>query len=77
MNDSIFNFLSTLADNKYTSKVSNIPEEFDNRDELLAEIHETGKIPDALIYFECNGFSRISEMESPSDAELVDSLFED
>ena len=49
MNDSISNFLSTLADNKYTSKGSNIPEEFDNRDELLAEIHDSEKIPDALI----------------------------
>jgi hypothetical protein len=57
MSDPLLNFISTLTDNTLKSFYSEIPDEFDNADELRAQIEMEGQIPDSMRYFEVNGFS--------------------
>lgn len=68
MNSSIQEFMLLLADNEFRPKYKDIPEEFDNRDEMLAEIHDIlddgGLLPDYLRYFELNGVETSTELKS-------------
>lgn len=57
MIDPVVDFIKLLNNNEFKSKVREIPDEFDNKDELLAEIEREGDIPSSMIYFELNGFS--------------------
>ena len=57
MIDPIVDFIKVLNDNEFKSKVREIPDEFDNKEELLAEIEMEGHIPPSMIYFELNGYS--------------------
>ena len=70
MKNSVSQFLGILADNDFKPKYRDIPEELDNRDELLAELHEMGSLPDSMRYFEVNGYSR-----SPELVEYLDNFF--
>ena len=60
--------MDILADNDYTAKYKDIPEEIDNRDEMVAEIQtildDDGLLPDSLRFFELNGKTTSSELES-------------
>ena len=60
--------MDILADNDYTAKYKDIPEEIDNRDEMVAEIQtildDDGLLPDSLRFFELNGKTTTSELES-------------
>jgi hypothetical protein len=66
MKTSINKFLSILADNEFKAKSKQIPDEFDNLDELLAELHERieegGTLPVSMRYFEVNGYSDPEEL---------------
>ena len=68
MNSAIQKFMDILADNDYTAKYKDIPEEIDNRDEMVAEIQtildDDGLLPDSLRFFELNGKTTTSELES-------------
>jgi len=68
MNSDIQKFMDILADNDYTAKYKDIPEEIDNRDEMVAEIQtildDDGLLPDSLRFFELNGKTTTSELES-------------
>jgi hypothetical protein len=57
MNDPIIDFINVLSDNEFKSKIREIPDEFDQKDELLAEIEFAGEIPSSMYYFELNGYS--------------------
>lgn len=63
MIDPITDLISVLCDNKYISKVMDIPDDFDNKDELLAEIHFEEYIPASMIEFQLNGYSRSRDLE--------------
>jgi hypothetical protein len=58
MTSAFSKLIDTLSDNTYTVKNRDIPEELDNRDEVIAEIQETlddgGYLPDDLTYFVLN-----------------------
>lgn len=60
--------MDILDDNVYTAKYKDIPEEVDNRDEMVAEIQtildDDGLLPDSLRFFELNGKTTASELES-------------
>ncbi len=60
--------MDILDDNVYTAKYKDIPEEVDNRDEMVAEIQtildDDGLLPDSLRFFELNGKTTSSELES-------------
>ncbi len=68
MNSAIQKFMDILDDNVYTAKYKDIPEEVDNRDEMVAEIQtildDDGLLPDSLRFFELNGKTTSSELES-------------
>lgn len=68
MNSAIQKFMDILDDNVYTAKYKDIPEEVDNRDEMVAEIQtildDDGLLPDSLRFFELNGKTTASELES-------------
>jgi hypothetical protein len=60
MENSIDQFISILNNNDFKAKSKKFPEDIDNRDELMAERHEMG-LPDYIIYYELNGFTRAIE----------------
>jgi len=68
MNSAIQKFMDILADNDYSAKYKDIPQEVDNRDELVAEIQaimdDDGLLPDSLRYFVVNGMTSASELVS-------------
>ena len=55
-----------LADNTFTTKYKEVPDEVDNRDEILAEIQavldDDGFLPDSLLLFEINGQTDANEL---------------
>jgi hypothetical protein len=57
MNDPIGDFIKVLNNNAFESKVREIPDDFDNKDELLADLDMEDSIPQSMIDFELNGFS--------------------
>ena len=57
MNDPIGDFIKVLNNNAFESKVRKIPDDFDNKDELLADLDTMDSIPQSMIDFELNGFS--------------------
>lgn len=67
MESTISEYLTILANNKYVGKYKDIPEEIDNRDQILAiidrEMDGTNELPNWLIYFEINGFSQPVELK--------------
>ncbi|MBP7509896.1 MAG: hypothetical protein KA807_18940 [Prolixibacteraceae bacterium] len=67
MNSAIQKFMDILADNDYTAKYKEIPQEVDNRDEIIAEIQaimdDDGLLPDSLRFFELNGKTTASELK--------------
>lgn len=63
MIDPIVDFIKILNDNEFKSKVREIPDEFDNKDELLAEIEMEGSIPPSMFYFELNGYNSPVDFE--------------
>ncbi len=63
MTNPIQEFIKVLHDNNYVPKYRDIPEDFEHYDELKAEIHETGELPESMRYFEINGISRQYDME--------------
>ena len=68
MNSDIQKFMDILADNDYTVKYKDIPQEVDNRDELVAELQtildDDGLLPDSLRFFELNGKTTAPELKS-------------
>ena len=63
MTNPIAEFISVLHDNNYVTKYKDIPEDFEHADELKAEIHEMGELPDSMRFFEVNGISRENDMD--------------
>lgn len=63
MTNPIAEFISVLHDNNYIAKFRDIPEDFEHADELKAEIHEMGELPDSMKFFEVNGISRGNDMD--------------
>ena len=68
MTNPIAEFLRVLNENELSSTLRGIPEEFEHGDELLAEIHEEGEIPDDMWIHTINGISRQFEMKSHLDS---------
>ena len=66
MESAIQRFMDILAGNVYTAKYKDIPEEIDNRDEIIAEIQsildDDGLLPDSLRFFELNGKSSTTDL---------------
>ena len=60
--------MDILADNDYSAKYKDIPQEVDNRDELVAELQtildDDGLLPDSLRFFELNGKTTAPELKS-------------
>jgi hypothetical protein len=54
MTPSIAQFLRILADNDYETKTRDIPDDFDNADELKAELAELDIVPDFMLYYVLN-----------------------
>jgi hypothetical protein len=63
MNDPIGDFIKVLNNNAFESKVREIPDDFDNKDELLAYLDMEDSIPQSMIDFELNGFSSPVDFE--------------
>jgi hypothetical protein len=63
MNNPVVSFIKLLTNNNIISKYREIPDEFDLKDELLAEIERDGNLPDSMRYFEINGFSSPVDFE--------------
>jgi len=63
MNNTFSKFLEILANNDFVPNLREIPDDFDDRDELLAELDEMDTLPDSLRYFELNGFSNSIELK--------------
>jgi hypothetical protein len=55
----VVSFIKLLTDNNIISRYREIPDEFDLKDELLADIEFDfdGELPDSMRFFEINGFS--------------------
>jgi hypothetical protein len=64
METPISKFLTILTDNSYTANYENIPDEVDNRDEILAELDEMDGLPESRRFFEINGFSSTIELQA-------------
>jgi hypothetical protein len=68
MDTIITQFLEILADNAYITKYKDVPDDVDNREEIIADIQETldngGLLPDSLRYFVLNGISDSKELAS-------------
>ncbi len=66
MNISINQFLEILAENDYKVQYKEIPDEIDNRDEIIAGLHEIldddGHLPDSLRYFVVNDMTTSIEI---------------
>ena len=66
MSTFINQFIEILADNHYKPKYRDIPNEVDNRDEIIAKLQEIieddGHLPDSLRFFELNGISDSKEL---------------
>lgn len=60
--------MDILADNNYTAKYHDIPEEVDNREEIIAELiailDDDGLPPDSLRYFKLNNEVKVSELRT-------------
>jgi hypothetical protein len=65
MDDPVVSFISVLTGNNIIAKYREIPDEFDLKDELLAdiEIEMEGDLPDSMRDFEINGFSSPIDLE--------------
>ena len=65
MDNPVVNFIKILTDNNIVPKYREIPDEFDLKDELLAEIEMEmeGNLPDSMRYFELNGFNSPVDLE--------------
>jgi hypothetical protein len=65
MDDPVVSFISILTGNNIIAKYREIPDEFDLKDELLAdiEIDMEGDLPDSMRDFEINGFSSPIDLE--------------
>jgi hypothetical protein len=72
MDNPIVGFIKILTDNNIIPKYREIPDEFDLKDELLAEIEieMEGNLPDSMRYFEINGFSSPVDLEEFLDNEF-------
>ncbi len=59
--------MDILADNDYSVKYKDIPQEVDNRDEIVAELQtildDDGLLPDSLRFFELNGKTTASVLK--------------
>lgn len=64
MNNTFSKFLEILANNDFIPNIREIPDDYDDRDELLAELDEMDTLPDSLRYFEVNGFSNSFELKN-------------
>ena len=68
MKSFIQKLMDILADNQYTTNYRDIPEEVDNREEIIAEIQaildDDGLLPDSLRYFVVNGMESASELDA-------------
>ena len=66
MDSTIQKFIDVLADNDYRAKYKEIPDDVDNRDEIIAELQtildDDGLLPDSLRFFELNGKASSSEL---------------
>ena len=65
MDNPVVSFIKLLTDNNIIPKYREIPDEFDLKDELLAEIEleMDGNLPDSMRYFEINGISNPVDLE--------------
>ncbi len=65
MDDPVVSYISILTGNNIIAKYREIPDEFDLKDELLAdiEIEMEGDLPDSMRDFEINGFSSPIDLE--------------
>jgi len=72
MDNPVVSYIRFLTDNNVTAKYRDIPDEFDHKDELLAEIEleMDGNMPDSMRYFEINGISSPVDLE-----EILESQF--
>lgn len=68
MNSILQQLINLLSDNDYKPKYRDIPDEVDNKDEIIAEYQEIldddGLLPDSLRFFELNGISDSKELTS-------------
>lgn len=63
MIDPITDLINILSDNKFITKVMDIPDDFDSIDELKAEMHFEEYIPASMIEYQLNGYSRSRDLE--------------